>query len=50
MNILCAIKVRGAAWTNAVRAEDLDRLFLERFVTNKVVKVVGGEIGNHAAG
>ncbi len=49
MYILRAVKTRRAAWSDAVSPEYLYGLLLERLIANKVVEVVGGKVGDHAA-
>jgi len=49
VNILSAIEIWRAAGTDAVSAECLYRLFLERFIPNEIVEIVGGKIGDGPA-
>jgi hypothetical protein len=49
VDILCAIETRRAAGTDAVCAERLDSLLLERLVAIEVVEVVRGEVRDGAA-
>ena len=47
--VLSAVEAGGAAWSDAIGSESLDRALFERFVGDEVVEVVGGEVGDGAA-
>ena len=49
MYVLGSIKTRGAAGADTIVSQDLDSFFLESLIRDKVVEVVGGEIGHSAA-
>ncbi len=49
MYVLGSVKPRGAAGANTIVPEDLDSFLFESLVRDKIVEVVGGEIGDSAA-
>lgn len=46
VHILCAVEAWGSARADAICPQGLNRLLFERFIGDKVVVVVGSEIGN----
>ena len=48
MYVLGSIKPRGAAGANTIVSEDLDSFLFESLVRNKIVEVIGSEIGDSA--
>lgn len=49
VHILGAVETGGGARAYAVGAEYLDGFFFERFVSDEIVKIVGGEVRDRAA-
>ena len=47
--VLGSVKSRGAAGANTIVSEDLNSFLFESLVRDKIVEVVGGEIGHSAA-
>lgn len=47
--ILGSIKPRGAAGANTVVSENLNSFLFKGLVRDKIVEIVGGEIGHSAA-
>jgi hypothetical protein len=49
VHILCAVKAGRTARAHTIGAKCLDGLFFESLVGDKVVKVIGREVGDGAA-
>lgn len=49
VHILRAIETRRTAGSDAVSAEYLYSFLFECFVSDEIVEIVGGQIGDHAA-
>ena len=47
--ILGSVEPRGAAWADTVVSEHLNRFLFKGLVRDKVVEIIGGEIGHSAA-
>ena len=48
MDILCAVEAGRAARSDTVCSQYLYCLFLQCFIPDEIVEIVGGEVGNHA--
>ena len=48
MDILSPVEARWSTWTDAIVSQDLDSLFFDGLICDKVVEVVGGEICDDA--
>jgi hypothetical protein len=46
VDVLCPVKLRRTTGSNAICAECLDSLFLDLIIADKVIEVVGCEIGH----
>ncbi len=49
VDILSPVEAGWAAWTDTIVSQDLNSLFFDGFVREKVVEVVGGEVCDDAA-
>jgi hypothetical protein len=48
MDILSSVEAGWATWADTIVSQDLDSLFFDGFICNKVIEVVGGKICDDA--